>query len=106
MGRQVGSIGHIGCFSFTPPRISVLVVMVVLLQLIPAIAAKIRMLSEHGSQGRYIYEIGINSRWMPQAAILKLLRYLDTWNEQRQAIARFTTSCSALFRELSHPRIS
>jgi len=29
----------------------------------PAIAAKIRMLSEHGSQGRYIYEeIGINSR--------------------------------------------
>jgi dTDP-4-amino-4,6-dideoxygalactose transaminase len=56
----------------------------------PAIAAKIRMLREHGEKTRYYHaEIGINSRLDAlQAAILQVkLRYLDTWNEQRQAIA-------------------
>ena len=91
-GQKVGSIGHIGCFSFYPTKnLGACGDGGAVTTNDPAIAAKIRMLSEHGSQGRYIYqEIGINSRLDAlQAAILQIkLRYLDTWNEQRQAIAR------------------
>ena len=90
-GQKVGSIGHIGCFSFYPTKNlgacgdggSVTTDD-------PAIAAKIRMLREHGSENRYLHtQIGINSRLDAlQASILQIkLRYLDTWNQQRQAIA-------------------
>ena len=49
------------------------------------------MLKEHGSKIRYIHEeIGVNSRLDAlQAAILQIkLRHLDTWNNQRRAIAQ------------------
>jgi dTDP-4-amino-4,6-dideoxygalactose transaminase len=48
------------------------------------------MLREHGEKARYYHhEIGVNSRLDAlQAAILQIkLRYLDTWNDQRRAIA-------------------
>ncbi|PLZ47497.1 DegT/DnrJ/EryC1/StrS family aminotransferase, partial [Fischerella thermalis] len=56
----------------------------------PEIAAKLRVLKEHGQKNRYIHEeIGVNSRLDAiQAAILQIkLRYLDVWNQKRQAIA-------------------
>ncbi|MBW4637575.1 MAG: DegT/DnrJ/EryC1/StrS family aminotransferase [Gloeocapsa sp. UFS-A4-WI-NPMV-4B04] len=90
-GQKVGSIGHIGCFSFYPTKnLGACGDGGAVTTNDPAIAAKIRMLREHGSENRYLHtQIGINSRLDAlQASILQIkLRYLDTWNQQRQAIA-------------------
>ena len=53
-------------------------------------AEKIRVLGNYGSRMKYINEEkGINSRLDPiQAAVLNVkLKFLDTWNQQRKAIA-------------------
>ena len=89
--QKVGSIGHIGCFSFYPTKnlggcgdggaITIND---------DEIAQKIRVLKDHGQKTKYHYEeIGVNSRLDSiQAAILLIkLRYLDSWNTQRQKIA-------------------
>lgn len=90
-GQKVGSIGHIGCFSFYPTKnLGACGDGGAITTNDPAIAAKIRMLREHGSENRYLHtQIGINSRLDTlQASILEIkLRYLDSWNQQRQAIA-------------------
>ncbi|MBV8883232.1 MAG: DegT/DnrJ/EryC1/StrS family aminotransferase [Chroococcidiopsidaceae cyanobacterium CP_BM_RX_35] len=90
-GRKVGSIGHIGCFSFYPTKnLGACGDGGAITTNDPAIAAAIRMLKNHGSQAQYIHaKIGINSRLDAlQAAILQVkLRHLDTWNHQRRAIA-------------------
>jgi dTDP-4-amino-4,6-dideoxygalactose transaminase len=90
-GKRVGSIGHVGCFSFFPTK-----------NLggcgdggavttdDPELAATIKMLAEHGSRVKYHHEaIGINSRLdTVQAAILAIkLRYLDHWNQARVEVA-------------------
>ncbi|WAL58618.1 DegT/DnrJ/EryC1/StrS family aminotransferase [Thermocoleostomius sinensis] len=90
-GQPVGSIGHLGCFSFYPTKnlgacgdggaITTNDV---------ALADRLRMLRDHGQRQRYVYEeIGVNSRLDAlQAGILQVkLRYLETWNQQRQTIA-------------------
>lgn len=90
-GQKVGSVSDIGCFSFFPTKnlgacgdggaITTNNI---------DLAAKIRMLREHGSKVRYVHEaIGINSRLDSlQAAILQVkLPYLDFWNRQRAEIA-------------------
>ncbi len=90
-GKQVGSIGHIGCFSFYPTKnLGACGDGGAVTTNDAAIAAKIKMLRQHGEKSSYHHvEIGINSRLDAlQAAILQVkLRYLDTWNEQRRAIA-------------------
>lgn len=90
-GQKVGSIGHVGCFSFYPTKnLGACGDGGAATTNDPAIAAKIRMLRQHGEERRYYHEeIGINSRLDAlQAAILQVkLQYLDTWNHQRRAIA-------------------
>lgn len=90
-GQKVGSIGHVGCFSFYPTKnLGACGDGGAVTTNDPAIAAKIRMLRQHGEERRYYHdEIGINSRLDAlQAAILQVkLQYLDTWNHQRRAIA-------------------
>ncbi|NJO42696.1 MAG: DegT/DnrJ/EryC1/StrS family aminotransferase [Cyanobacteria bacterium CRU_2_1] len=90
-GAKVGSIGHIGCFSFYPTKnLGACGDGGAVTTNDTTIAAKIRMLRDHGQRQRYVYEeIGINSRLDAlQAAILQVkMRHLDTWNEQRRAIA-------------------
>ena len=90
-GQKVGSIGHVGCFSFYPTKnLGACGDGGAVTTNDPEIAAKIRMLRNHGEKNRYYHEdIGLNSRLDTlQAAILRVkLRYLDTWNEQRRAIA-------------------
>ncbi|MDV2990992.1 MAG: dTDP-3-amino-3,4,6-trideoxy-alpha-D-glucose transaminase [Chroococcidiopsis sp. SAG 2025] len=90
-GQKVGSIGHVGCFSFYPTKnLGACGDGGAVTTNDPEIAAKMRMLRNHGEKNRYYHEdIGLNSRLDAiQAAILRVkLRYLDTWNEQRQAIA-------------------
>jgi dTDP-4-amino-4,6-dideoxygalactose transaminase len=90
-GKQVGSIGHFGCFSFFPTKnlggcgdggaITLNN---------PQLAADLRMFREHGSRQRYYHEaIGVNSRLDAiQAAILRVkLQHLDRWNQQRNEVA-------------------
>ncbi|MGF1541793.1 MAG: DegT/DnrJ/EryC1/StrS family aminotransferase [Pleurocapsa sp.] len=92
-GQKVGSIGHIGCFSFFPTKnLGACGDGGAITTNDRAIATKVRMLSEHGCQVRYRHDItGLNSRLDAiQAAILKIkLRYLDTWNEQRLQAADY-----------------
>lgn len=91
VGQKVGSIGHIGCFSFYPTKnLGACGDGGAVTTNHPDLAAAMRMLREHGQRTRYHYEkIGVNSRLDAlQAAILQIkLRYLDTWNDQRRAIA-------------------
>jgi dTDP-4-amino-4,6-dideoxygalactose transaminase len=90
-GKQVGSIGHFGCFSFFPTKnlggcgdggaITLND---------PQLADDLRMYREHGSRQRYYHEaIGVNSRLdAMQAAVLQVkLPHLDRWNQQRTEVA-------------------
>jgi dTDP-4-amino-4,6-dideoxygalactose transaminase len=90
-GKKVGSIGDIGCFSFFPTKnLGAVGDGGAITTNDPAIAAKIRVIKEHGSAVRYYHqETGINSRLDAlQAAILQVkLAHLDRWNAQRQAAA-------------------
>ena len=90
--QKVGSIGHIGCFSFYPTKnLGACGDGGAVTTNDPAIAATMRMLRDHGRRaGGYYHEaIGVNSRLDAlQAAILQVkLQYLDTWNNQRRAVA-------------------
>jgi dTDP-4-amino-4,6-dideoxygalactose transaminase len=93
-GKKVGSIGHIGCFSFFPTKnLGTCGDGGAITTNDTQLAAKIRVLKEHGSAQRYHHEeIGINSRLDTiQGAILRVkLPHLDRWNEQRhQAAIRY-----------------
>lgn len=90
--KRVGSISHVGCFSFFPTKnLGACGDGGAITTNDPAIATRVKMLREHGSNVRYRHdETGINSRLDSiQAAILNIkLRYLDQWNKQREKIAQ------------------
>ncbi|MGF1569614.1 MAG: DegT/DnrJ/EryC1/StrS family aminotransferase [Nodosilinea sp.] len=90
-GAPVGSVGHIGCFSFFPTKnLGGCGDGGAITTNDPELAATMRMLSEHGSRVKYHHEaIGINSRLdSVQAAILAIkLRHLDRWNQLRAGVA-------------------
>lgn len=89
--RKIGSISHIGCFSFFPTKnLGAFGDGGAIATNDPQIAATVRMLKEHGSRSRYYHEeIGVNSRLDAlQAAILQVkLAHLETWNTQRSQVA-------------------
>jgi dTDP-4-amino-4,6-dideoxygalactose transaminase len=90
-GARVGSIGHVGCFSFYPTKnLGACGDAGAVTTNDRAIADRIRMLRNHGQQQRYSSEtVGVNSRLDAiQAAVLSIkLTYLEGWNAQRRAIA-------------------
>jgi dTDP-4-amino-4,6-dideoxygalactose transaminase len=90
--QKVGSIGHVGCFSFFPTKnLGACGDGGMVTTNDPEIALTITKLREHGSNVRYYHEaIGINSRLDTlQAAILQIkLRYLDQWNQSRHEVAQ------------------
>jgi len=90
--RRVGSIGHVGCFSFYPTKnLGACGDGGAMTVNDPQLAADLRMLREHGQRQRYYHEaIGVNSRLDAiQAVILQIkLRSLDRWNQKRTAIAQ------------------
>ncbi|AUS99369.1 Cys/Met metabolism pyridoxal-phosphate-dependent enzyme [Nostoc sp. CENA543] len=92
-GKKVGSIGNFGCFSFYPTKnLGACGDGGAVTTNDPELAAKVRIIKEHGQKNRYQYEeIGVNSRLDAiQAVILQIkLRYLEQWNQQRQAIAAY-----------------
>jgi dTDP-4-amino-4,6-dideoxygalactose transaminase len=90
-GRQVGSIGHVGCFSFYPTKnLGACGDGGAMTTNDPAIAKRMRVLRDHGRTDVYYHEeFGLNSRLDGiQAAILSVkLPYLDQWIEKRRSIA-------------------
>lgn len=89
--QQVGSIGHIGCFSFYPTKnLGACGDGGAITTNDPTIAKRLRVLRDHGRTDVYYHEeFGLNSRLDGiQAAILSVkLPYLNQWIEQRRAIA-------------------
>ena len=90
-GKQVGSIGHIGCFSFFPTKnLGCYGDGGMVVTDNPDIADEVDILRRQGCREKYHAEmIGYNSRLDAiQAAILKVkLKYVDLWNEQRRDVA-------------------
>jgi len=90
-GQKLGTIGHVGCFSFYPTKnLAACGDAGAVITSDRAIASTVRQLRDHGRRQGYEHEhTGINSRLDAiQAAILKIkLKYLDRWNEQRRQIA-------------------
>lgn len=90
-GQKVGAIGHVGCFSFFPTKnLGACGDGGAITTHDPDLVARLRSLREHGQRQRYIHdEVGVNSRLdAVQAVILQIkLRHLDTWNQQRHAVA-------------------
>jgi dTDP-4-amino-4,6-dideoxygalactose transaminase len=106
--QKVGSIGHIGCFSFYPTKnLGGCGDGGAVTTNDPAIATQLRVLREHGSKVRYIHEeIGVNSRLDAiQAVILQIkLRYLDLWNSRRKQIADYYYEHLSQFPDIITPQ--
>lgn len=90
-GQKVGAIGHVGCFSFFPTKnLGACGDGGAITTNNPDLVARLRSLREHGQRQRYLHdEVGVNSRLdAVQAVILQIkLRHLDSWNQQRHAVA-------------------
>ncbi len=91
LDQKVGSIGHIGCFSFYPTKnLGACGDGGAITTNDQAIGERLKRLRDHGRRGAYHYEeLGVNSRLDAlQAAILQIkLRYLERWNSQRRTVA-------------------
>ena len=99
-GRRVGALGRAGCFSFYPGKnLGAYGEGGAVVTDDPAVARRLRMLRDHGSEVKYRHElVGYNSRHEGiQGAVLGVkLKHLDEWNALRRAHA-------ARYRELLAP---
>lgn len=90
-GRQVGTIGHIGCFSLYPTKnLGALGDAGIIITSDDGIAEQLRLMRQYGWRDRQLSELpGFNSRLDElQAAVLRVkLRYLDDTTARRRAIA-------------------
>lgn len=91
--KKSGSIGHIGCTSFFPSKnLGCYGDGGAIITESDELAAKIRMIVNHGSKVKYYHEIiGVNSRLDSiQAAVLKVkLKHLDTYGKARFEAASY-----------------
>lgn len=90
-GKRVGSIGHLGCFSFYPTKnLGAYGDGGMVVTNDADLAKRVDVLRRHGSSKKYHADmLGFNSRLDSlQAAILGVkLNYLDSWNDGRRRIA-------------------
>jgi len=92
-GRKVGSFGT-GCFSFYATKNMTTGEGGMITTDDPGLAARARLLRDHGQRRRYVSEVlGYNLRLTEMAAALGLaqLQKLDALNERRRANARYLT---------------
>ncbi|MBV8254015.1 MAG: DegT/DnrJ/EryC1/StrS family aminotransferase [Chitinophaga sp.] len=89
--KKAGAIGHIGCTSFFPSKnLGCYGDGGAIFTNDDAIAAKIRMVANHGQSARYYHDVvGVNSRLdSVQAAVLRIkLPLLDEYIRARRAVA-------------------
>lgn len=94
-GAKTGSLGDIGCISFFPTKnLGGYGDGGMVVTNVDEFAVKVRMLRAHGWKKKYFPEVlGYNSRLDElQAAILRVkLRYVDSWNFRRRALANLYT---------------
>src|SRR5262249_27977644 len=95
LGRKVGGLGDIGCFSlYCSKNLGAYGEAGICVTNDAALAQTLRSLRDHGSRMRYHHEMmGVNARMDEmQAALLRVkLAHLDRWNSSRQAHARVYT---------------
>ncbi len=106
--HKVGSIGHLGCFSFYPTKnLGACGDGGAITTHDSQVSERLRRLRDHGRKGSYFYEeLGVNSRLDAlQAAILTVkLGYLEEWNRNRQAIAQRYQQLLSPIPDLSLPQ--
>jgi len=109
-GKRIGGIGDVGAFSFYPTKnLGAYGDGGLLVTDDEEVAARARMLRNHGSKGRYRHEmLGYNSRLDElQAAILRVkLPYVDNWNRLRRRVAAHYNRQLAGVPQLQTPIIS
>jgi dTDP-4-amino-4,6-dideoxygalactose transaminase len=91
-GRQTGTLGDTGCFSFYPTKnLGAAGDAGMVVTSSKSMAEKLKLFRNHGSEIKYHHKyIGINSRMDEiQASILRIkFRKLNVWNKSRQQHAR------------------
>jgi UDP-2-acetamido-2-deoxy-ribo-hexuluronate aminotransferase len=106
--RTAGTIGHIGCTSFFPSKnLGCYGDGGALFSSDTELAAKIRMIANHGQQKKYVHKyIGVNSRLdTVQAAVLEVkLRYLDSYTRSRGEAAFLYDQLLADISVISAPK--
>ncbi len=102
-----GTIGDIGCTSFFPSKnLGAFGDGGAMFTRNPELAAKIRMVANHGQSRRYYHDrVGVNSRLdSMQAAILDIkLKRLDRYNDSRRAAADRYDAAFTEIEELTTP---
>jgi dTDP-4-amino-4,6-dideoxygalactose transaminase len=90
-GKKAGSMGAAGCFSFYPGKnLGALGEGGAVVTSDPELAAKMKVLRDHGSQQKYVHSVpGYNYRLEGlQGGFLAVkLPHLDTWNDRRRIVA-------------------
>jgi dTDP-4-amino-4,6-dideoxygalactose transaminase len=90
-GRNAGTMGFCGCFSFYPTKnLSAMGDAGMIVTNDGAAAERLRSLRAHGAEDRYHHTtLGINSRLdaLQAAAVSVKLKYVEKWNQRRRQIA-------------------